>query len=88
MSQASEALTPQSAQPNIQDVFLNAARRERVSVMIQLMGGRELTARIKSFDRFAVVVEVDGTELLLFKHAIASIESPRSVTNYRAALHS
>lgn len=88
MSQASEALTPPSAQANIQDVFLNSARRERVAVTIHLMGGRQLTARIKSFDRFAVVVEVEGTELLMFKHAIATIEAPRSVTNYRAALHS
>lgn len=88
MSQASEALTPPSAQPNIQDVFLNSARRERVAVTIHLMDGRQLAARIKSFDRFAVVVEVDDTEQLLFKHAIATIESPRPVTNYRAALHS
>lgn len=88
MSQASEAVTPPSAQPNIQDVFLNSARRERVAVTIHLMDGRQLAARIKSFDRFAVVVEVDDTEQLLFKHAIATIESPRPVTNYRAALHS
>ncbi len=88
MSQATEALTPQAAQPNIQDVFLNTARRERAAVTIHLMGGRQLTARIKSFDRFAVVVEVEGTELLLFKHAIATIEAPRTVTNYRAPLHS
>ncbi len=88
MAQASEALTSPSAQPNVQDLFLNQARRERLSVTIHLMGGRQFDARIKSFDRFAVVVEVDGTEQLLFKHAIATIAAPHPVTGHRSALHS
>jgi host factor-I protein len=93
MTHVSEALTspvvaPSSAQPNIQDLFLNQARRDRVSVSIHLMDGREFDARIKSFDRFAVVVEVDASEYLLFKHAISSIGVPRSATNYRAPLQS
>ena len=58
---------------NIQDLFLNGARRERLAVTLQLMDGSEIDARIKSFDRFAVVVEQDGFDRLVFKHAIASI---------------
>jgi host factor-I protein len=69
-------------QPNIQDVFLNFARRERLSVTIQLMSGDSLEGRIKNFDRFAVIVEVGGADHMLFKHAIASIRSPRAVANY------
>ncbi len=59
--------------PNLQDTFLNGARRERLRVAIRLMDGTEVDGRIKSFDRFAVLVEHDGTDSMLFKHAIASI---------------
>ena len=68
--------------PNIQDVFLNYARRERLVVAIQLMSGESLEGRIKNFDRFAVIVEVAGADHMLFKHAIAIIKSPRSASNY------
>ena len=71
-----------SSQPNIQDVFLNYARRERVTGTIQLMTGEALEGRIKNFDRFAVIVEVAGADQMLFKHAIASIKTPRPVGNY------
>jgi host factor-I protein len=71
-----------SGQPNIQDVFLNYARRERLSVTIQLMTGEKLEGRIKNFDRFAVIVELDGADHMLFKHAIATIRTPRPVANY------
>jgi host factor-I protein len=69
-------------QPNIQDVFLNHARRDRVQVVITLLDGRQLEARIKNFDRFAVIVEANGVDQLIFKHAIATIETNRSVANY------
>jgi host factor-I protein len=71
-----------SGQPNIQDVFLNYARRERLIVSIQLMNGETLEGRIKNFDRFAVIVELSGADHMLFKHAIASIKTPRPVANY------
>ena len=71
-----------SAPANIQDLFLNHARRERVQVTMHLIDGRELDARIKSFDRFAVVVEVNGADQLVFKHAIATITTPRSLGNH------
>jgi host factor-I protein len=70
------------AQPNIQDAFLNHVRRERLSVSVHLIDGRQFHARIKNFDRFAVVVEVDGADHLVFKHAIATIATERSVANY------
>jgi host factor-I protein len=73
-----------AVQPNIQDVFLNFARRDRLTVVINLLDGRQLSARIKNFDRFAVVVEVDDADQLIFKHAIATIETNRSVANYFA----
>ena len=74
-----------SALPNIQDAFLNFARRDRVAVTIHLMDGRSLEARIKNFDKFAVVVDVGGQDQLIFKHAISTIETPRAVANYFSA---
>jgi host factor-I protein len=68
--------------PNIQDVFLNYIRREKLTVTIRMMDGSEVDGRIKNFDRFAVVVEQSGVDQMLFKHAIAAIRTPKSVSNY------
>jgi host factor-I protein len=73
---------PPSFQPNIQDVFLNFARREKLPVHIRLMDGSDLEGRVKDFDRFAVIVEHTGADHMIFKHAIASIRSPRPISNY------
>ena len=70
------------AQPNIQDVFLNYARREKLPVQIRLMDGTDFEGRVKNFDRFAVIVEHSGADHMIFKHAIASIRSPRPMSNY------
>ena len=70
MSSRGEAPAPVS---HLQETFLNGARRERLQVVIRLMDGTEVDGRIKSFDRFSVLVEHDGADHMLFKHAIASI---------------
>ena len=62
---------------SLQDVFLNGARRERLKVAIRLMDGSEIIGRIKRFDRFALLVEHDGTDLMLFKHAVVCIGPSR-----------
>ena len=79
---------PTAAQPNIQDVFLNYARRERLPVVLHLLDGRSFEARIKNFDRFAIIIETGGADQLIFKHAIATINSQRSVANYFSTHHS
>jgi len=71
-----------AAQPNIQDVFLNYARREKLAVSIRLMDGTDFDGRVKNFDRFAVIVEHNGADHMVFKHAIATIRSPRTMSNY------
>ena len=68
--------TPQ----NIQDAFLNTARRERSTVIIYLMHGAKLTGRIKSFDKFSVLLETGAQEQLIFKHAISTISHTRRGT--------
>ena len=85
MSQVTESRASSLAQPNIQDVFFNNARRDRVAVTIHLMDGRFFQARIKNFDKFAVILDVEGKDRLVFKHAIATIETPRTVANYFTA---
>jgi host factor-I protein len=59
---------------NIQDQYLNQARKERVRVIVMMMSGDKLEGYIKSFDSFCVLVESNG-DLLLYKHAISSITS-------------
>lgn len=86
MAQVSETRSS-SAQPNIQDVFLNYARRERLPVTIHLLDGRHFEVRIKNFDRFAVIVELNGADQLIFKHAISTIGTQRSVANYFSSHH-
>jgi host factor-I protein len=76
------ATETKSAQPNVQDVFLNYVRREKLRVTIRLMDGSELEGRIKNFDRFALVLDQNGTDQMLFKHAIAAIKTPKPVSNY------
>jgi host factor-I protein len=62
---------------NIQDAFLNTARRERMSVVIHLLHGATLSGRIKSFDKFSVLLDVGGQDFLIFKHAISTISQER-----------
>jgi host factor-I protein len=66
----------QAAQ-NIQDAFLNSARRERITVVIHLLPGSTVSGRIKSFDKFSVLLDVGGPDVLIFKHAISSISQER-----------
>ena len=63
---------------NIQDAFLNTARREKHTINFNLMNGGQLSGRIKSFDKFCVLIDVDGQDHLLFKHAITTISYDKS----------
>jgi host factor-I protein len=71
-----------STDANIQDVFLNHVRREKLTVTIRMMDGTELEGRIKNFDRFSVVLDHAGADHMIFKHAIAAIRTPKPVANY------
>ena len=66
---------------NIQDAFLNTARREKSNVIFNLMNGDTLSGRIKSFDKFSVLIDVDGQDFLLFKHAISTISTEKRESN-------
>jgi host factor-I protein len=78
------------ASQNVQDGFLNTLRRDRINVTIYLIGGVKLTGRIRSFDKFSVVLESGNLEQLIFKHAISTISVPRGAVqhgNYGGGSH-
>jgi host factor-I protein len=62
---------------NIQDGFLNSARKEKTLVTVYLLSGVKLTGRIRSFDKYSVILESNGQEQMIFKHAIATVVLPR-----------
>jgi host factor-I protein len=66
------------AQQNIQDTFLNTARKERHNITIYLVSGVKLTGRIRSFDKYSVVLETSNQEQLIFKHAISTVVISRT----------
>lgn len=63
---------------NIQDSFLNTARKEKTNITIYLLSGVKLTGRIRSFDKYSVVLETNNQEQLIFKHAISTVAMGRS----------
>jgi host factor-I protein len=65
------------APQNIQDAFLNTVRREKTTVTIYLVNGAKLTGRIRSFDKFSILLEAGAHEQLVFKHAISTISQSR-----------
>ena len=64
---------------NIQDSFLNTARKDKSVITIYLLSGVKLSGRIRSFDKYSVVLETNNQEQLIFKHAISTVVSNRSV---------
>lgn len=58
---------------NIQDSFLNTARKDKTNITIYLLSGVKLTGRIRSFDKYSVVLETNNQEQLIFKHAISTV---------------
>lgn len=58
---------------NIQEAFLNQARKEKTFLTIYLMSGVKLSGRIRSFDKYSVILETNNQEQLIFKHAISTV---------------
>src|ERR1700761_6840247 len=73
---------------NIQDTFLNTVRKDKTPITIYLVSGVKLTGKIRSFDKYSVLLENNSQEQLIFKHAISTVVSTRSVLHsgdHRAA---
>src|ERR1700753_3125779 len=72
---------------NIQDSFLNNARKEKGLVTIYLLSGVKLSGRIKSFDKYSLVLETSNQEQLIFKHAISTVVTTRAIQQHGATNH-
>ncbi|MHB8301950.1 MAG: RNA chaperone Hfq [Acidobacteriaceae bacterium] len=64
---------------NIQDTFLNTVRKDKSQITIYLVSGVKLTGRIRSFDKYSVLLENNNQEQLIFKHAISTVVSGKPV---------
>ena len=65
---------------NIQDGFLNSARKEKLLLTVYLLSGVKLTGRIRSFDKYSLILENNHQEQMVFKHAIATVVLPRAAS--------
>lgn len=72
-------------QQNIQEAFLNNARKDKTFLTIYLMSGVKLSGRIKSFDKYSVILEASNQEQLIFKHAISTVVISKA--SHSAAAH-
>ncbi|TMW73293.1 RNA chaperone Hfq [Alteribacter natronophilus] len=64
---------------NIQDQFLNQLRKESIPVTVFLLNGFQLRGFVKSFDNFTVILDTDGKQQLVYKHAISTFSPQRNV---------
>ncbi|MBQ2272085.1 MAG: RNA chaperone Hfq [Clostridia bacterium] len=58
---------------NIQDQFLNNARKNRLPIIVYLVSGFQLRGVVKSFDNYVILLESDGKESMIYKHAVSTI---------------
>lgn len=66
--------------PNLQDTFLNYIRREKIPVTLFLMNGFQLRGVVRSFDSFVVLIDADGRQQMIYKHAISTVAPARPVS--------
>lgn len=64
---------------NLQDIFLNSARKNKISVIIYLTNGFQLKGYVKGFDNFTVVLDSEGKQMLVYKHAITTITPAKAI---------
>lgn len=65
---------------NLQDVFLNQARKDRIPLTIFLTNGFQFKGIIRGFDSYVVILETDGRQQLVYKHAISTIVPARAIS--------
>lgn len=64
---------------NLQDIFLNGARKNRIQVVIYLINGFQLKGYVKGFDSFTVILDSDGKQMLIYKHSITTITPAKPI---------
>ena len=66
-------------QLNLQDLVLNTARKERMNVTVFLMNGFQFKGIVRGFDSFVVIIETEGKQQMIYKHAISTVVPPKSL---------
>jgi len=64
---------------NLQDVFFNQVRKEHIPVTVYLTNGFQLRGMVKGFDNFTVVIDSEGKQQLVYKHAISTVSPMKAV---------
>ncbi|AIE59740.1 RNA chaperone Hfq [Bacillus methanolicus] len=64
---------------NIQDQFLNQCRKDGANITVFLLNGFQLRGQIKGFDNFTVLIESEGKQQLVYKHAISTFSPQRNM---------
>ena len=64
---------------NLQDVFLNQVRKDHIGVTVYLTNGFQIKGQVKGFDSFIVMLEIDGKQQMIYKHAISTICPLKSI---------
>lgn len=68
---------------NLQDVFLNQARKDKIAVSIYLTNGFQFKGMVQGFDSYTVILDCDGKQNLVYKHAISTIIPAKNISfNY------
>lgn len=70
---------------NLQDTFLNQARKENMPVTIYLVNGFQLKGIVRGFDNYVVVLDFDGKQQMIYKHAISTVMPMRPINLVTAA---
>lgn len=65
---------------NLQDVFLNQARKERIPVTIYITNGFQFKGIVKGFDNYTVILDTEGRQNMIYKHAISTITPLRTIS--------
>ncbi|MGD8401567.1 MAG: RNA chaperone Hfq [Bacillota bacterium] len=69
---------------NLQDAFLNQVRKDGIAVTIYLVNGFQIRGLVKGFDNFTVILDSDGKQEMVYKHAVSTIIPVRPITDFTA----
>lgn len=64
---------------NLQDVFLNQARKNKISVTVHLVNGFQIKGFVKGFDNFTIILDSDGKQIMIYKHAVSTVTPAKPV---------
>lgn len=64
---------------NLQDVFLNGARKTRLNVIVHLVNGFQLKGVVRGFDNFTLILDSDGKQMMVYKHSITTITPAKPI---------